>query len=67
MLTFTSVTTIEFKSMEDLEAMIKQMPLQPHEINQILDGDEFTDTQDQAEAVGAGKTVHKFKVTGKEE
>lgn len=66
MLTFTSVTTIEFASMEDLEAMVKQMPLAPHEINAILDGDEVIDTQDQAEATGAGKTVHKFKITGKE-
>ena len=66
MLKFTTTTTIQFESMEDLEAMVKSIPLAPHEINAILDGDLVTDTEDQAEAVGAGKTIHTFKIEGKE-
>jgi hypothetical protein len=67
MLTFTSVSTIEFESEEDLEAMVRKLPLQPWEINALLDGDEITDENDESEATGAGKVVHKFKITGKEE
>lgn len=66
MLTFTSISTVEFGSQEDLEAMVRQLPLEAYEINALLDGDEITDNNDQAEWPGAGKTVHKFKITGKE-
>lgn len=66
MLTFTSVTTIEFESEEDLEAMVRQLPLEPYEIVALLDGDEVVDENDVSDATGSGKIVHKFKVTGKE-
>lgn len=66
MLTFTSVTTVEFESMEDLESMVRQLPLEPHEIVNLLEGEEITDSSDQSDAPGAGATVHKFKITGKE-
>ena len=66
MLTFTSVTTVEFESEEDLEAMVRTLPLQPYEIVALLDGDEVTDEEDESVAPGAGKVVHKFKITGKE-
>lgn len=67
MLTFTSTTTIEFKSAEDLEAMVRQFPLEPWEIVAMLDGDEITDDGDESPATGSGKMIHKFKITGKEE
>ena len=66
MLTFTSVTTVEFESLEDLEAMVKTLPLQPYEINALLDGDEVIDDTDESAATGSGKIVHKFKITGQE-
>jgi len=66
MLTFTSTTTIEFESEEDLENMVRQLPLEPYEIVALLDGDEVTDDRDESTATGSGKMVHKFKVTGKE-
>lgn len=67
MLTFTSTSTIEFKSMEDLEAVVRQLPLEAYEINNLLDGDEIVDNNDKVEYPGAGKVVHTFKITGKEE
>lgn len=67
MLTFTSITTIEFASEEDLETLVRQLPLQPYEIVALLDGDEIIDDTDESPATGSGKMVHKFKVTGKEE
>lgn len=66
MLTFTSVTTVEFGSEEDLEAMVRRLPLEPHQIVALLEGDEIVDESDQSDATGSGKVVHKFKVTGQE-
>lgn len=66
MLTFHSITTVEFESGEDLENMVRTLPLQPYEINALIDGDEVVDDQDESDAMGAGKVVHKFKITGKE-
>lgn len=66
MLIFHSITTVEFESEEDLENMVRTLPLQTYEINDLLDGDEVVDDQDESDATGSGKVVHKFKITGKE-
>lgn len=66
MLTFQAVTTVEFKSAEDLEAMARKLPLEPYQIVALLEGEEITDENDQSDETGSGKVVHKFKVTGKE-
>lgn len=66
MLVFKSVTTIEFKSAEDLEAVLRQMPWQPHEVVSVLEGGTFTDTEDKVDYPGAGKVTHEFSVEGEE-
>lgn len=67
MLIFTATTTVEFKSAEDLETMVRQLPLEPYETVALLEGDEITDDKDESPAIGSGKITHKFKITGKEE
>lgn len=52
--------------MESLEVFVKTLPLPPHMIVQLLEGEEIVDDQDKVEATGAGKTVHKFKIEGEE-
>lgn len=64
--TFHSDTTIDFESEEDLEAMVRQLPLGPHQIDALLQGDEVVDDQDESDVTGSGKVVHKFKITGEE-
>lgn len=66
MLTLKLSTDIEFKSLEDLEAVIRQMPWSPEIVEAVLSGKEYIDTKDQAALTGAGQTVHKFKVEGRE-
>ncbi len=66
MLTFKSVSTIEFKDMESLEAFIRTLPLPPQDQMSLLDGDTVIDASDQAAITGAGKTVHEFSWEGSE-
>jgi hypothetical protein len=50
MLTFHSTTTMDFGSEEDLEAFVRQLPLEAYKINALLDGDEITDKEDESSA-----------------
>ncbi len=65
-LIFSSVTTIEFASREDLEVFVETMPLDSEKIRDLLLGETIIDDQDQAQVTGAGKTVHKFSIEGEE-
>lgn len=67
MLTFKSVTTVEFESEEDLEAFVRQMPWEPHQVISLIDERKpVVDTTDKVDFPGAGKTVHTFTVEGEE-
>lgn len=65
-LVFHSETTIEFSDMESLEVFVRTMPLAPHQAVALLEGEEVIDDTDEVQATGAGKVIHKFKVTGEE-
>jgi hypothetical protein len=67
MLTFKSVTTVEFASEEDLEAFVRQMPWEPQKVMDLIDYREEIVDEDEVDFPGAGKTIHKFSVEGKEE
>lgn len=67
MLIFKSITTIEFNSEEDLEAFVRQMPWEPSKVMDLIDDRKEIVDEDVVDFPGAGKTIHKFTVTGKEE
>lgn len=67
MLTFKSVTTVEFASAEDLEAFVRQMPWEPSKVIDLIDDRKEVVDEDEIDFPGAGKTIHKFTVEGKEE
>lgn len=52
--------------MESLEVFVRTMPLAPHQAVALLEGEEVIDDTDEVQATGAGKVIHKFKVTGEE-
>lgn len=66
MLVFESVTTVEFESAEDLEAFVRQMPWTPQQVMDLIDERKEIIDEDVVDFPGAGKTVHKFNVRGKE-
>lgn len=59
---FHSNTTVEFENKDVLEAFVKALPLDPKDHKRIMEGELFTDTEDQSSFPGAGKTVHAFVI-----